>query len=78
MELKEYKLLFTAGDLKQCQVVPVPFQQDEWMIVLTRKNGQKRVLETQRGGMRQFKKLDAAWSAATQIGFRSIEVSTVD
>lgn len=65
MQIKELKLLFSTGTLKQCTVVPIPMGSGYYLQV------DEHVLEIQRDGNREFKSIDAACNAARTIGFKT-------
>ena len=73
MEELQVKALFEAGSLKSATVADAAFQ-DGYILILVNKNGERYVIEKQRGGERIFKTLQGALSTAYGIGFRSIEV----
>ena len=67
------KSLFEAGSLKAAIVSDAAFQEG-YILIFVNKNGERYVIEKQRGGERIFKTLQGALSTAYGIGFRSIEV----
>lgn len=68
MQIKELKLLFSTGTLKQCTVVPIPMGSGYYLQV------DDHILEVQRGGNREFKSIDAACESARLIGFNTARV----
>ncbi len=72
MNIREAEILFQAGVL----VVPVIKQHESgegWTVTLTGKHKLNPMLETARGQVRVFKRLDAAVGALFEFGF--VEVS---
>ena len=66
--LKEIEILFNAGSLKQCHVLPaVGFE--GWELHFVNQQGKGYGLKTQRGESRQFRSADAALKLAKEIGF---------
>ena len=73
VNIKEAELLFQAGVL----VVPVIKKyafDDGWVVTLTGKHQINPALETTRGQMRVFKRLDAAVGVLFEIGFGEIRI----
>ena len=76
MEEKEAVIRFDSGQFKRAIVMPAPMVQNQWVLQLERKDKSTAVISLQRGGVRQFKTIDAAYRVALRIGFRSIAVSS--
>lgn len=79
MLLKEIQLLFDDGSMNQCTITDAPLAEGLYNLCFARRGKKEDVLlETQRGGVRNFKSYDAAILVAKEVGFRniSIEVST--
>jgi len=73
MVIKEAELLFQAGALQ----VPVIKHNDAlqgWLVTLLGTHQLNPMLETARGGVRVFKKLDAAVGVLFEIGISEIKV----
>ena len=73
MNIKEAEILFQAGVL----VVPVIKQHETgegWTVTLTGKHKLNPMLETARGQVRVFKRLDAAIGVLFEVGFNKIEI----
>jgi len=73
LNLKEAELLFQAGVL----VVPVIKKyaiDDGWVITLAGKHRLNPTLETARGQVRVFKRLDVAVGVLFEIGFSEIRI----
>lgn len=68
MQIKDLILLFDAGSVKKAKVVIAPLGGGYNLLVDT------HVLQTQRGGDRVFKTIDAACESASRIGFKRVEV----
>lgn len=73
MQELQVKTLFDAGSLKSAIVSDAVFSEG-YILIFVGKNGDRHVIEKQRGGERIFKSLQGALSTAYGIGFRSIEV----
>lgn len=71
MQLSEIKMLFENGVLRDAYILPLL---GEWVIECTRHAGDSVALETQRGGVRRFKTLDAAYGVVREIGFQRAQV----
>ena len=69
----QVKTLFDAGSLKSAIVSDAVFSEG-YILIFVGKNGDRHVIEKQRGGERIFKSLQGALSTAYGIGFRNIEV----
>ena len=73
MNIKEAELLFQAGALD----VPVINQHESgegWIVSLTGKHKLNPMLETARGQVRVFKRLDAAVGMLFEVGFGEIKI----
>lgn len=66
MQIKELKMLHRAGALSDARIAAF---MGEWTVEMQQKGGERVTVEAQRGGVRQFKTLDAAWKALAAIGF---------
>jgi hypothetical protein len=73
MQELQVKTLFDAGSLKSAIVSDAVFSEG-YILIFVGKNGDRHVIEKQRGGERIFRTLQGALSTAYGIGFRSIEV----
>lgn len=73
MQELQVKTLFDAGSLKSAIVGDAVFS-DGYILIFVGKNGDRHVIEKQRGGERIFRTLQGALSTAYGIGFRNIEV----
>ena len=72
MNLKEAELLCRAGALE----IPVIRKHDQgegWTVTLAGRHGLNPLLETARGQVRVFKRLDAAVGVLFEIGFSEIK-----
>lgn len=69
MQLKDLRLLFDSGAVKKSVVIRFPMGEGYLLMV------DKHVLQSQRGGERIFKTIDAAIESSLKIGFK---VTTVD
>jgi len=71
MKLKELKLLFENGILREARILPAPMQSGHWVVEIAKAGQAEAVtIEKQRGGVRFFATLDAAYSLVREIGFR--------
>jgi hypothetical protein len=73
VNIKEAELLFHAGALE----VPVIKQHDAgegWTVTLAGRHKLNPMLETARGQVRVFKRLDAAVRVLFEIGFEEIKI----
>ncbi|MGR6837869.1 hypothetical protein ACU5DF_01735 [Aliivibrio wodanis] len=68
MQIKDLIMLFDAGSLKKAKVVINPLGFGYNLLI------DKYVLQTQRGGDRVYKTIDAACESALKIGFKRVEV----
>jgi len=78
VELKELRLLFESGALKEAHICELF---GEWTLECTRPGRETAVMTTsRRGEIRRFKSLDAAFAAAQAVGFRraTVTVSAAD
>ncbi len=73
MNLKEAELLFQAGALT-VPVIKKYALDDGWVVTLTGKHQLNPTLETARGQVRVFKRLDAAVGVLFDIGFGEIRI----
>ena len=76
MEEKEAAIRLDAGQFKQAVVTPAPMVSGQWVLQLERKDKSIAMVSRQRGGIRYFKTIDAAYRVALKIGFRAISVSS--
>lgn len=74
MVIKEAELLFQAGAL-ETPVIKQHGQGDGWTVTLAGKHKLNPVLETARGQVRVFKRLDAAVGVLFGMGFGEIHVN---
>jgi len=73
MVIKEVELLFQAGALD----VPVIKQHDQgagWVVTLSGTHKLNPMLETARGQVRVFKRLDAAVGVLFEVGFKEVKI----
>ncbi|MFS1506247.1 hypothetical protein BCU13_023230 [Vibrio lentus] len=68
MQIRDLILLFEAGSLRKAKVIQEPMGKG-YLLMLD-----KYVLQTQRGGERVFKTIDAACESASKVGFKSVVV----
>ncbi|CCE25597.1 hypothetical protein [Methylotuvimicrobium alcaliphilum] len=73
MNSKEAEILFQAGVL-EAPVIQKHASGDGWTVTLEGKHKLNPMLETARGQMRVFKRLDAAVAVLFDIGFSEIRV----
>jgi hypothetical protein len=72
MELRELKLLFDSGALREAHIVRLF---DAWTLECTRPGRDSVTMTTSRtGDIRRFKSLDAAYEAARAVGFQRASV----
>jgi len=71
MQLSEIRMLFENGVLRDAYILPL---MGEWVIEITRHAGESIALESQRGGVRKFKTLDAAYGVVREVGFQRAQV----
>lgn len=75
MKVEKAKLLFDAGALMACKVVPAPMDGAGHLMSIQWRDGNEEPLETARNNQpRLFRTLDAAANQARVIGFRQIQV----
>jgi hypothetical protein len=74
MVIKEAELLFQAGALK-APVIKKHDLEDGWVVTLDGKHKMNPALETARGHVRVFKRLDAAVGVLFELGFTEITVA---
>jgi hypothetical protein len=82
MRLDQLRLLFEAGDLQSCILLPAPLEpgpEPRWSLHVKRRNGAlvALCLNRKRAGALQervFHSLDAAFQAAREIGFVEVRV----
>lgn len=82
MRLDQLRLLFEAGDLQSCLLLPAPLEPGpapRWSLHVKRRNGAlvALCLNRKRAGALQervFYSLDAAFQAAREIGFVEVRV----
>jgi hypothetical protein len=75
MQTKEIKIRFDAGTLSACTIVDFPLEQGAYALMFSQKNKSTSItMKAQRGGMRKFKSIDGAATAAKHIGFRKITI----
>ena len=70
-ELKDIQLLMEAGTLKEAVVSP---SFGKWSVGFTGKNKEFYTISTQKGALREFKTLDAAYKVIKDIGFAEYTV----
>ncbi len=68
MQIKDLIILFDSGSLKKARIVINPLGFGYNLLI------DKYVLQTQRGGDRVYKSIDAACESALKIGFKRVEV----
>ncbi len=73
MVIKEVELLFQAGAL-QAPVIKQSDADDGWLVTLKGTHQLNPTLETARGGVRVFKRLDAAVRVLFELGIEKITV----
>jgi len=71
--LAHAKMLFENGAIRGATVSPAPMESG-WILQVSLASGRDVVLEKARGGMRVYRKADAAIAAAKEIGIRSLSV----
>ena len=75
MKREKAVVLFEAGTLMACRVVPAPLEGAGYIMELETRQGGSEALETTRKGqVRVFRTLDAAANEARNIGFRQISL----
>jgi hypothetical protein len=73
VNIKEAELLFQAGALKT-PVIKKYDLDDGWVVMLAGKHKLNPTLETARGQVRVFKRLDAAVGVLFEMGFKEVKV----
>lgn len=75
MQLSDMRLLFDAGSLTRCTIKHAALQ-GGYILYVSNYRNEIRVMASQRepNEPRSFKTIDAAISAARQIGFREVKV----
>ncbi|MDD5319482.1 MAG: hypothetical protein PHD43_02485 [Methylococcales bacterium] len=73
MNIKEAEILLQAGVLT-APVIKQHNQGDGWVVTLAGKHKLNPKLETARGEMRVFKRLDAAVGVLFELGFEGVNV----
>ena len=73
MNLREAELLFQAGALA-VPVIKKCDQSEGWTVTLDGKHQLNPTLETARGQVRVFKRLDAAVGVLFEMGFKEVKV----
>jgi len=73
MVIKEVELLFQAGAL-DVPVIKQNEQSDGWVVTLSGTHKLNPMLETARGQVRVFKRLDAAVGVLFEIGVEEISI----
>ncbi len=74
MNIKEAEILFQAGVLAT-PVIRQHAQGDGWTVTLDGKHKLNPMMETARGRVRVFKRLDAAVGVLFEIGFEEIRIT---
>ncbi|PSU80698.1 plasmid replication protein RepB [Photobacterium phosphoreum] len=77
MEIKEAKLHFDAGQLREAKVINAAMEQGYNLYLIGKRVSDNVFVTAQRSGdnPRVFKTIDAACRNAKEIGFRTIEVT---
>jgi hypothetical protein len=73
VNIKETEILFQAGALA-VPVIKKHDQNDGWTITLVGKHKLNPMLETARGQVRVFKRLDAAVGVLFELGFNEVKI----
>ncbi|MGZ8212878.1 MAG: hypothetical protein ACXWTP_00050 [Methylosarcina sp.] len=73
MNIKEAEILMQAGVLKT-PVIKKHDLEEGWVVTLDGKHKLNPTLETARGQVRVFKRLDAAVGVLFEIGFKKVNV----
>jgi len=73
MLIKEAELLFQAGAL-QVPIIKQSDAGDGWLVTLKGTHQLNPMLETARGGVRVFKRLDAAVGVLFELGVGEIKI----
>jgi hypothetical protein len=74
MVIKEAELLFQAGAL-ETPVIQKHDVENGWVVILNGKHKMNPALETARGQVRVFKRLDAAVGVLLDLGFQEIRIT---
>jgi hypothetical protein len=74
MNLKEAELLFQAGALQTPVIKKYTCGEEGWVVSLTGKHRLNIMLETARGEVRVFKRLDVAVDLLFGLGVGKVEV----
>ena len=73
VNLREAELLFQAGALVT-PLIKKADSDDGWIVTLAGKHKLNQALETARGEVRVFKRLDAAVGVLFELGFEGVKV----
>ena len=73
MVIKEAELLFQAGAL-ETPIIKKHDPDNGWIVTLAGKHKLNPMLETARGQVRVFKRLDAAVGVLFETGFKEVKV----
>ena len=73
MNIKEAEILLQAGVLVT-PVIKKDNSEDGWIVTLAGKHKLNQALETARGQVRVFKRLDAAVGVLFELGFEGVKV----
>jgi gamma-glutamyl phosphate reductase len=73
MKLKETKLLYEAGKLKEA-IIESCQENNGWIVVFTDDHGDRIILTNHTGQQRLFKDLDTATRITNEIGFHSVRI----
>lgn len=74
MQEADIRLLFDCGNLESVMITRAPLVEG-WCLQFSRKGGGCEALDSQRVSPRTFKTLDAAFLAASRIGFREATIA---
>lgn len=74
MKISKAKDLFEYGIFRGVEIHPKPMSHG-WLVCMISKEGEKLILETDRGETRVFKTLDTAFKASQDIGFETALVA---
>lgn len=75
MQESELKLRFDDGVLTAALAAPAPLHPKGWLLIVTDRKKRQTILQKQRGEERVFSSLDACFSTAKRIGFRTLKVA---
>ena len=80
MDLKSLKVLFDDDSLKRAVAMRAPLQKKGWLLHFERRAGGLAVMGTVRdpGSGKVFRSLDAAATAAAEVGFAELQVKIID